>query len=75
MLRKKWIASINRYKTVVEEYENTIYVEEAYIVWRVTTYNWISNGLSMLRCWVIIINQVNGMRSLTRYLTKNINLS
>ena len=27
--KKKWIASINRYKTVVEEYENTIYVEEA----------------------------------------------
>ena len=27
--KKKWIASINRYKTVVEEYEKTIYVEEA----------------------------------------------
>ena len=29
MKKKKWIASINRYKTVVEEYEKTIYVEEA----------------------------------------------
>ena len=29
MKKKKWIASINRYKTVVEQYENTAYVEEA----------------------------------------------
>ena len=29
MKKKKWIASINRYKTVVEQYQNTIYVEEA----------------------------------------------
>ena len=29
MKKKKWVASINRYKTVVEEYEKTIYVEEA----------------------------------------------
>ena len=29
MKKKKWIASINRYKAVVEEYENTVYVEEA----------------------------------------------
>ena len=27
--KKKWIASINRYKTVVEQYDKTIYVEEA----------------------------------------------
>ena len=27
--KKKWIASINRYKTVVEKYDKTIYVEEA----------------------------------------------
>ena len=27
--KKKWIASINRYKTVVEKYEKTIFVEEA----------------------------------------------
>ena len=27
--KKKWIASINHYKTVVEQYEKTIYVEEA----------------------------------------------
>jgi len=27
--KKKWIASINRYKTVVEQYEKTIYVDEA----------------------------------------------
>ena len=26
---KKWIASINRYKTVIEQYEKTVYVEEA----------------------------------------------
>ena len=29
MKKKKWIASINRFKTVVEEYEKTVYVEEA----------------------------------------------
>jgi len=29
MKKRKWIASINRYKTVVEQYEKTIYVEEA----------------------------------------------
>ena len=29
MKKKKWIASINRYKTVVEQYEKTMYVEEA----------------------------------------------
>ena len=29
MKKKKWIASINRYKVVVEQYEKTIYVEEA----------------------------------------------
>ena len=29
MKKKKWIASINRFKTVVEDYENTVYVEEA----------------------------------------------
>ena len=27
--KKKWIASINRYKSVVEKYEKTVYVEEA----------------------------------------------
>ena len=27
--KKKWIASINRFKTVIEEYDTTIYVEEA----------------------------------------------
>ena len=27
--KKKWVASINRYKTVVEQYEKTIYVDEA----------------------------------------------
>ena len=29
MKKKKWIASINRYKIVVEQYDKTIYVEEA----------------------------------------------
>ena len=29
MKKRKWVASINRYKTVVEQYEKTIYVEEA----------------------------------------------
>ena len=29
MKKRKWIASINRYKTIVEQYEKTIYVEEA----------------------------------------------
>ena len=29
MKKKKWIASINRYKTVVEQYQKTVYVEEA----------------------------------------------
>jgi outer membrane protein assembly factor BamD len=29
MKKKKWIASINRYKTVVEQYDKTVYVEEA----------------------------------------------
>ena len=29
MKKKKWIASINRYKTVVEKYDKTIFVEEA----------------------------------------------
>ena len=29
MDRKKWIAAINRFKTVLEQYETTIYVEEA----------------------------------------------
>jgi len=29
MKKKKWIASINRYKNVVEQYEKTVYVEEA----------------------------------------------
>ena len=27
--KKKWIASINRYKTVVDQYDKTIYVQEA----------------------------------------------
>jgi outer membrane protein assembly factor BamD len=27
--RKKWIAAINRFKTVLEKYESTIYIEEA----------------------------------------------
>ena len=27
--KKKWIASINRYKTVVNQYDKTIYVQEA----------------------------------------------
>ena len=27
--RKKWIAAINRFKTVIDEYQTTIYVEEA----------------------------------------------
>ena len=29
MKKEKWIAAINRFKTVVEDYETTIYVEEA----------------------------------------------
>ena len=27
--RKKWVAAINRFKTVVEDYDTTVYVEEA----------------------------------------------
>ena len=27
--KKKWIPAINRFRTVVDEYETTIYVEEA----------------------------------------------
>ena len=27
--KKKWIASINRFRTVIDEYDNTIYTEEA----------------------------------------------
>jgi len=27
--KKKWIASMNRFKNVVENYENTIFIEEA----------------------------------------------
>ena len=27
--RKKWIAAINRFKTVLSDYETTVYVEEA----------------------------------------------
>jgi len=27
--KKKWIAAINRFKTVIDEYDTTIYVEEA----------------------------------------------
>ena len=27
--REKWIAAINRFRTVIDEYESTIYVEEA----------------------------------------------
>ena len=27
--RKKWVPAINRFKNVIEEYETTIYVEEA----------------------------------------------
>ena len=27
--KKKWISSINRFRTVVDEYDTTIYVEEA----------------------------------------------
>jgi outer membrane protein assembly factor BamD len=29
MKKEKWVAAINRFKTVVEEYDKTIYVEEA----------------------------------------------
>ena len=29
MKKKKWIAAINRFRTVVDDYETTIYVEEA----------------------------------------------
>ena len=27
--RKKWVAAINRFKTVISDYETTVYVEEA----------------------------------------------
>ena len=27
--KKKWIAAINRFKTVIDDYETTIYTEEA----------------------------------------------
>ena len=27
--REKWIAAINRFKTVIEDYETTVYVQEA----------------------------------------------
>ena len=27
--RKKWIAAINRFKTIIEDYDTTVYVEEA----------------------------------------------
>ncbi len=29
MTKKKWIPSINRFRTVIDEYDTTIYVEEA----------------------------------------------
>ena len=29
MIKKKWIAAINRFRTVTDDYDTTIYVEEA----------------------------------------------
>ena len=37
--RKKWIAAINRFKTVINEYETTVYVEEA--LYRMVEINYI----------------------------------
>ena len=29
--RKKWISAINRFRTVIDEYDDTIYAEESFI--------------------------------------------
>ena len=31
--KKKWISAINRFRIVVDDYDTTIYVEEAFIDW------------------------------------------
>ena len=65
--KEKWIASINRYKTVVEQYEKTVYVEEA-LHRLVELYFTIGLKNESSKVCIIIglqlISQVNGMKIL-----------
>ena len=74
--KKKWIPAINRFRIVVDNYETTIYVEEA--IHRLVEIYYIlgieTEAKNMLIYWVIIINHLNGMKSLLLFLIKIIKL-
>jgi outer membrane protein assembly factor BamD len=68
--KKKWIAAINRFKTVVDDYETTIYVEEA--LHRLVEVYYIiglkDEAKKYAKLLDIIINLLNGMKNLIVYL-------
>ena len=74
--KKKWIPAINRFKTVVNNYETTIYTEEAlhrlvevhYVIGLKDEAKKYENYLD------IIINLLNGMNNLIVYLTKSMRI-
>ena len=70
--KKKWIAAINRFKNVVDDYETTIYVEEA--LYRLVEVYYLlglkKSPKNMLSYWVTIINPQNGMKIHMLFLIK-----
>ena len=67
--REKWIPAMNRYKKIVNQYDTTIYVEEA--LYRLVDLNYklglVNEAKNIQLCWDIIINQANGTRNLIKF--------
>jgi outer membrane protein assembly factor BamD (BamD/ComL family) len=71
--KKKWIAAINRFKTVLEEYDTTIFIEEALHRLVEVHYKLGLNRRGKKICisyWAIIIFS-NGMKILIDFLIKD----
>ena len=75
--REKWIPAINRFKKVANDYDETIYVEEA--LHRLVELHYKLGLIEEFRKYAslldIIISQVNGMKKLIKFsikITKNL---
>ena len=70
--REKWIPAINRFRTVINEYETTIYVEEA--LHRLVELHYkiglVDRSKKYAALLGITINQANGMRRAIKSLTR-----
>ena len=75
--KKKWIPAMNRFKTVVDDYDTTDYVEEA--LHRLVELNYLLGLKDEAKKYAVLLGYnyqsvVNGMKNHIKYLIKNMKI-